>query len=90
MCSIYRGSGFSPAAGQKNGRSNRKRNIMIHRRVRRERRESPNTIKEIILNNLCDLCVLCGEIFLENGIGFYGVSYKGFKINPAADRLQSA
>ena len=49
---------------------------MIHRRVRRERRESPNTIKEIILNNLCDLCVLCGEIFLENGIGFYEVSYK--------------
>jgi hypothetical protein len=66
-------SGVSATAGQKNDRSNRKRSIMIHRRVRRERRESPNTIKEIILNNLCDLC---GEIFLENGIGFYEVSYK--------------
>jgi hypothetical protein len=55
---------------------------MIHRRVRRERREIPNTIKEIILNNLCDLCVLCGEIFLENGIALCNeVSYEvsGFR-----------
>jgi len=29
-----------------------------------------------ILNNLCDLCVLCGEIFFENGIGFHEVPYE--------------
>jgi hypothetical protein len=29
-----------------------------------------------ILNNLCALRVLCGEIILENGIGVHEVSYK--------------
>jgi hypothetical protein len=27
-----------------------------------------------IINNLCDLRVLCGEILLENSIGFHEVS----------------
>jgi hypothetical protein len=29
-----------------------------------------------ILNYLCDLRVLCGEILLENGIGFHEISYE--------------
>jgi hypothetical protein len=29
------------------------------------------------LNNLCALRVLCGEILLENGIGFHELSYEG-------------
>jgi hypothetical protein len=37
---------------------------------------SQRTPRKKILNNLCDLRVLCGEILLENGIGFYKVSYK--------------
>jgi hypothetical protein len=34
------------------------------------------TPRKKILDNLCDLRVLCGEILLENGIGFPEVSYK--------------
>jgi hypothetical protein len=34
------------------------------------------TPRKKILNNLCDLRLLCGEVFLENGIGFHEVSYK--------------
>ena len=41
----------------------------MHRRVRR-------TPRKKILNNLCDLRILCGEILLENRIGFHEVSYK--------------
>jgi hypothetical protein len=41
------------------------------------------TPRKKILDNLCDLRVLCGEILLENGIGFPEVSYKvwGFRKN---------
>ena len=39
-----------------------------------------------ILNNLCDLRVLCGEILLENGIGFHEVSYKASALPPAKKR----
>jgi hypothetical protein len=40
---------------------------------------SQRTLRKKILNNLCALRVLCGEILLENGIGFHEVSYKRFK-----------
>ena len=39
-----------------------------------------------ILNNLCDLRVLCGEILLENGIGFHEVSYKASTQPPVKKR----
>jgi len=38
------------------------------------------TQRKKILNNLCDLRDLCGEIFLENGIGYDEVSYKGSRL----------
>jgi hypothetical protein len=37
---------------------------------------SQRTLRKKILNNLCARRVLCGEILLENGIGFHEVSYK--------------
>jgi hypothetical protein len=37
---------------------------------------SQRTLRKKIKNNLCALRVLCGEILLENGIGFHEVSYE--------------
>jgi len=37
---------------------------------------SQRTLRKKFLNNFCALRVLCGEILLENGIGFHEVSYK--------------
>ena len=37
---------------------------------------TPRTPRKKILYNLCDLRDLCGEIFLENVIGYFEVSYK--------------
>jgi len=51
---------FSPAAGQK------KRPV----KSKKKRNSSlQRTLRKKILNNLCD------EIFLENGIGYYEISY---------------
>ena len=41
-------------------------------------RPGGRTLRKKILNYLCALRVLCGEILLENGIGFHEVSYKRF------------
>jgi hypothetical protein len=54
---------MSAAAGMKNGLSNPKRNISVHRGVRRERREKN-------LNNLCVLSDLCGEKILGPASNF--------------------
>jgi hypothetical protein len=65
---------------KKDGRSDQKSNIRVHRGVRSLRpiglglRPGRRTPRKKILNNLCDLRVLCGEIFLEKGIGYYEVS----------------
>jgi hypothetical protein len=37
---------------------------------------SQRTLRKKILNNLCALRVLCGEILLENGIEIHEVSYE--------------
>ena len=49
--------------GLKSGQSNQKRNIRVHRRDRKERREKK-------INNLCVLSDLCGEILLGTASDF--------------------
>ncbi len=49
---------------------------LIEKETNSSPRSSQRTLRKKNLNNLCDLRVLCGEIFLENGIGFHEVSYK--------------
>jgi hypothetical protein len=39
-------------------------------------RPGGRTLRKKILNNLCALRVLCGEILLENGIEIHEVSYE--------------
>jgi hypothetical protein len=49
----------------------------------RKRNSSPQSsqraLRKKFFNNLCDLRVLCGEMLLENGIGFLEVPYMGSK-----------
>jgi len=58
---------ISAAAGQKNGRPNRKK-------TNRSPQSSQRTLRKKILINLCALRVLCGEMLLGYGIGFHEVS----------------
>jgi hypothetical protein len=41
---------------------------------------SQRTLRKRIYNYLCVLSGLCGEIFLDNGIGFHEVSYERFRV----------
>ncbi|MCP4623357.1 MAG: hypothetical protein GY850_07460 [bacterium] len=41
-----------------------------------------------ILNKICDLRMFCGEIFLENGIGFHEISYQVITIMTRGSGLQ--
>jgi len=52
------GSRFSPAAGKITSDLNEKG-------TNSSPRSSQRTLRKKIVNNLCDLCVLCGEIFIE-------------------------
>ena len=71
--------------------------LIVHRRVRSLRPIGPMTTprwenaEKKNLTNLCALRVLCGEILLENGIGFHDVSYKAvgavFFLDPADSLL---
>jgi hypothetical protein len=62
-------SDFSPAAGKKTAR-------LIEKETNSSPQSLQKTLRKKILNNLCALRVLCGEILLENNIGFHKVSYK--------------
>jgi hypothetical protein len=48
----------------------------IEKETNNSPQSSQRTQRKKIFNNLCYLRVLCGEILLENGIGFYEISYK--------------
>jgi len=56
----------------------------VNRKFEKETKSSPQstqrTLRKKILNNLCDLRVLSGEILLENGIRFHEVSYVEYRI----------
>jgi len=62
-------AGVSPAAGQKTAG-------LIEKETNSSPQSSQRTLRKKILNNLCALRVLYGEILLENGIGFHEVSYE--------------
>jgi hypothetical protein len=59
-------AGFSPAAGKKTAG-------LIEKETNSSPRSSQRTLRKTIVNNLC---VLCGEILIGNGIGSHEVSYK--------------
>ena len=49
---------------------------LIEKETNSSPQSSLRTLRKKILNNLCALRVLCGEILLGNGIGSHEVSYK--------------
>jgi len=70
---------FSAAAG-------RGATGQIEKETNSSPQSSQRTLRKKIFYNLCALRVLCGEILLENGIGFHEVSYKGSGFSAAAGR----
>jgi hypothetical protein len=57
-------------------RRSKKRPVKSKKKHNSSPQRTLRTPRKKILNKLCDLRDLCGEIFLENGIGYYEVSYK--------------
>ena len=49
---------------------------LIEKETNSSPQSSQRTLRKTIVNNLCDLCVLCSEILIGNGIGSREVSYK--------------
>jgi hypothetical protein len=70
------GSDLVPGFSFQPSRQPKKRPVKSKKKHNSSPQRTQRTPRKKILNNLCELRVLCGEIFLENGIGYCEVLYE--------------